>query len=143
MSFHFPSVYNQFSWSYFPGAFVFWGFSNISFFSRTHTCRSSTISSLPFKAIITSFQNASALEHSQGTSWTVHFLTCHTSFCPCGNGFQALNQISDRKQVTFILPSFFYSLFAYLLKPNLPLLIYFIAALLSYIFFIMYLLCVS
>lgn len=82
---------------------LFFGVFQIYLFFPEPIHRSSTISSLPFKAIITSFQNASVLEHSQGTSQRVHFLTSHTSFCPCGNGLQALNYISDRKQVTFIL----------------------------------------
>lgn len=55
----------------------FGGIFNISSFFPEPTHRSSTISSLPFKTIITSFQNASVLEHSQGTSWRVHFLMCH------------------------------------------------------------------
>lgn len=52
-------------------------FKCIFFFQNPHTGVPQS-HHYPFKAIITSFQNASVLEHSQSTSWRVHFLTCHT-----------------------------------------------------------------
>lgn len=95
-------------------------FKCIFFFQNPHTGVPQS-HHYPFKAFITSFQNASVLEHSQSTSWRVHFLTCHTCiFVLVKMDLELWTRFLKKKKKQW--PSFyfllFYSLFAYLQEPR-------------------------